>query len=163
MKQFFLVLLLSIVLISCEQQEIGLRDDVKSENLVGSWLDIGQMSPLGPVNSSTKGGIFLINSDGTYQTQCETPIMGFDSRGNWLFDPQSNKIIFESDFQYPTGFEQIKIENYWIIKNFENNILEVSHKRYRKQQNILNPLTNEIVEVVDSVNIQEDRRFEKQQ
>lgn len=162
MKQLFLLLIIGVLLISCGQEEIGLRDDINSEILSGNWLDIGQISPLGPVNSSTKGGIFLINTDGTYQTQGETPILGFDSRGKWQYEPQTNKIIFESDVQPPAGSEQYKIENYWIISKFENNILEVNHIRYRKQQNIINPITNEIAGVVDSVNIHVDRRFEKQ-
>ncbi len=162
MKHLFLLVILGVLLISCGQEEIGLRDEINSEILSGNWLDIGQISPLGQVNSSTKGALISIMQNGTFNSQNENLILGIGASGKWTYDSASKKLIFSNENEIIPGTENYQIEKFWIINSYENNILEVTHCHYRKKSVIVNPLTNEVVGTIDSIDYKVSRRFQKQ-
>jgi hypothetical protein len=162
MKPLLVSLLAIVFLISCGEKNLELRDEIKNENLKGTWIDIGQLYQGIPVNSSTKGALITFNPDGTFQSPNEDIIFGIGNEGKWTYDASLKKISFEYDDEVLPGTENYKINKYWIINSFENNILDVMNCQYRKQSVIVNPLTNEIVGTIDSVDYKVSRRFQKQ-
>lgn len=150
-------------MIACEKQEIGLRTDVDIETIKGNWTDIGQISPLGQVNSSTKGAVISLMQDGTFTSQNENLTLGIGSSGKWTYDSETKKIIFSTENEIIPGMENYQIEKFWILNSLENNILDITHCHYRKKSVIINPLTNEGVGTIDSIDYKVSRRFQKQE
>lgn len=160
MKNFLIAAILISTLVSCEKQEIGLRD--QNEFLLASWLDIGQLWNGNPVNSSSKGAIITFNEDGTFQSPNEDKIFGIGTSGKWVYDDSSKKIVFEYEADSISTPDNYNINKFWIVNNFENNVLDVTQCFFREKSNIVNPLTNEIIQTIDPVDIKIWRRLQKQ-
>jgi hypothetical protein len=163
MKPKIVTLLTVLFLSSCGEKELDLRNEITSEKLIATWLDIGQISGFGdPINSSWKGALITFIPDGTFQSPNEDKILGIGNKGKWTYDESLKKISFEYDNEVLPGTENYKINKYWIINSLENNILDVDQYLFRAKSDIINPLTNEVIGIIDPVDIRIWRRLGKQ-